>query len=271
MKRRLATLQAAELLAPQRLFPTPLYTFQHVLTQEVAYHSLLKSTRQYYHARIAQVFVGQFPETARTQPELLAHHYTEAGHHEQAFGYWQRAGEHAIQRSAHVEAVTHLSRGLEILRVLPDTPARAQSELRLLTRLWLALAATQGYAAPELAQVNARMRALCQQVEEPTILLGALGGLWTFYLARAEVHAAHELAEQTLTLAQRVRRPESAIWSRAPVSPRRPFLWGHVMLGQTLLVLGDFPRAREHAELGMAVYAPQLHRPQVALAQQDPG
>jgi predicted ATPase len=268
---QLATLQAAELLAPQRLFPTPLYAFQHVLTHEVAYQSLLKSTRQHYHARIAQVLAGRFPETARTQPELLAHHYTEAGHHEQALGYWQRAGEHATQRSAHVEAVAHFSRGLEILQALPDTPARAQAELRLLTRLRLALATTQGYAAPELAQVHARMRTLCQQVEEPTILLGALGGLWTFYLAQAEVRTAHELAEQTLNLAQRARRPESAIWSRAPVSPRRPFLWGHVMLGQTLLVRGDFRRAREHAELGMAVYAPQLHRPQVALAQQDPG
>ena len=98
-------------------------------------------------AQIAQVLSGQFPETARIQPELLAHHYTEAGHHEQALGYWQRAGEHATQRSAHVEAVAHLSRGLEILRALPDTPARAQSELRLLTRLRLALAVTQGYAA----------------------------------------------------------------------------------------------------------------------------
>ena len=271
VQRQLATLQTAELLAPQRLFPTPLYVFQHVLTQEVAYHSLLKSTRQHYHAWIAQALAGQFPETARTQPELLAHHYTEAGHHEQALGYWQRAGEHATQRSAHVEAVAHLSRGLEILKALPDTPARAQAELRLLTRLRLALAATQGYAAPELAQVHARMRTLCQQVEEPTILLGALGGLWTFYVARAELHTAHALAEQVLTLAQQVRRPESAIWSRAPISPRRPFLWGHVMLGQTLLALGEFARAREHAELGIAVYAPHLHRPQVTLVQQDPG
>ena len=271
LQHQLAALQAAELLAPQRLFPAPLYAFQHVLTQEVAYQSLLTSTRQYYHARIAQVLAGQFPETAGTQPELLAHHYTEAGHIEQALGYWQRAGEHATQRSAHVEAMAHLTRGLELLRALPDTPARAQSELRLLTRLRLALAVTQGYAAPGLAQINARMRALCQQVEEPTILLGALGGLWTFYLARAEVHTAHELAQQVLTLAQHVRRPGSAIWSRAPVSPRRPFLGGHAMLAQTLLVLGEFPRAREHAELGMAVYEPHLHRPQVALVQQDPG
>jgi DNA-binding winged helix-turn-helix (wHTH) protein/predicted ATPase/class 3 adenylate cyclase len=271
VQRHLTTFQAAELLTPTQLFPAPLYAFQHVLIQEVAYQSLLTRTRQQLHRQVAEVLTAHFPDTASTQPERIAQHYTEAGLYALAVPYWQRAGERASQRSAYVEAVSHLTKGLEILRTLPDTPARAQSELRLLTRLRVALAVSEGYAAPELASVNARMRALCQQVQEPTILLGALGGLWTFYLARAEVHTAHELAEQTLALAQQVRRPGSAIWSRAPVSPRRPFLWGHVMLAQTLLVLGEFPRAREHAELGMAVYEPQLHRPQVALAQQDPG
>jgi predicted ATPase/DNA-binding winged helix-turn-helix (wHTH) protein len=271
VQRHLTALQAAEMLTPLQLFPTPVYAFQHVLIQEVAYQSLLTRTRQQLHRQGAEVLTAHFPDTASTQPERIAQHYTEAGLSALAVPYWQRAGERASQGSAYVEAASHLTRGLELLRTLPDTPARAQSELRLLTRLRLALAVTQGYAAPELAQVHARMRALCQQVEEPTLLLGALAGLWTFYLARAEVHTAHELAEQTLTLAQQVRRPGSAIWSRAPVSPRRPFLWGHVMLGQTLLVLGEFARAREHAELGMAVYAPQLHRPQVALAPQDPG
>jgi DNA-binding winged helix-turn-helix (wHTH) protein/predicted ATPase/class 3 adenylate cyclase len=271
MQRHLAALQAAELLTPLQLFPAPLYAFQHVLIQEVAYQSLLVLTRQQLHRQVAEVLTTRFPEMVAAQPERVAQHYTEAGLHALAVPYWQRAGERASQRSAYVEAVSHLSKGLELLRALPDTPARAQSELRLLTRLRLALAVTKGYAAPELTEVHARMRALCQQVEEPTILLGALGGLWTFYLARAEVYTAYELAEESLTLAQRVRRPGAAIWSRAPVSPRRPFLWGHVMLGQTLLVLGEFSRAREHAELGMAVYEPHLHRPQVALVQQDPG
>ena len=271
MLRHLAALQAAELLTPLQLFPAPLYAFQHVLIQEVAYQSLLAHTRQQLHRQVAEVLTARFPEMVAAQPERIAQHYTEAGLYALAVPYWQRAGERASQRSAYVEAVSHLSKGLELLRALPDTPARAQSELRLLTRLRLSLAVTKGYAAPELAEVHARMRALCQQVEEPTLLLGALAGLWTFYLARAEVHTAYELAEESLTLAQRVRRPGSAIWSRAPVSPRRPFLWGHVMLGQTLLVLGEFSRAREHAELGMAVYEPHLHRPQVALVQQDPG
>ena len=78
--------------------------------------SLLKSTRQQYHQRIAQVLEAQFPETAETQPELLAHHYTEAGLIEQAVRYWQRAGQHASDRSAHLEAISHFTTGIELLR-----------------------------------------------------------------------------------------------------------------------------------------------------------
>jgi len=79
--------------------------FKHALIQEAAYQSLLRSTRQQHHQRIAQVLAAQFPETVATQPALLAHHYTEAGLHAQAVPYWQRAGQHAIAHSAHVEAV----------------------------------------------------------------------------------------------------------------------------------------------------------------------
>ena len=91
--------------------------------------SLLKSTRQQYHRQIAQVLAERFPETVETQPELVAHHYTEAGLIEQALPYWQQAGERASQRSAYVEAIAHLTKGLEVLKTLPDTPERAQQEL----------------------------------------------------------------------------------------------------------------------------------------------
>ena len=245
------------------------YTFKHALIQEAAYQSLLKRTRQQYHRQIAQALMERFPDTARQQPELLAYHYTQAQLYEQAVGYWQRAGEHAAQRSAHVEAMAHLTQGLDLLTTLPDTPKRAQDELTLLTRLRLSLAATKGYATPELAQVNSRMRALCQQVQEPTLLLGALTGLWSFYLARAELQTARELAEQVLTLAGGVQRP--SILPQGRVSPRRPYLWGHFMLGQTLLCLGELSRAREELDRARAVYDPQQHRPQVTLAEQDPG
>jgi len=155
-------LVAAEFLYQQGLSPQATYRFKHALTQEAAYQSLLRSTRQRYHQHIAQVLAEQFPETAETQPELLAHHYTEAGFTDQALGYWQRAGHRALARSANVEAIGHLTTGLALLATLPETPARAAQELLLLTTPGTALMATQGYASPEAGQIYARARALCQ-------------------------------------------------------------------------------------------------------------
>ena len=103
--------------------------FKHALIQDAAYQSLLKSTRQQYHKRIAQVLEARFPETAEMQPELLAHHYTEAGLAEPSVGYWQQAGERSVQRSAYVEAINYLTKGVEVLKTLPNTPERAQREL----------------------------------------------------------------------------------------------------------------------------------------------
>src|SRR5205823_7881470 len=129
----LAQLVEAELVTQRGLPPQATYTFKHALIQDAAYQSLLRSTRQQYHQRIAQVLAERFPETAETQPELLAHHYTEAGLGAQAVDYWQRAGQRAIQRSAHVEAISHLTRGLEVLAALPDSAERIQHELVLQT------------------------------------------------------------------------------------------------------------------------------------------
>src|SRR5215218_9335609 len=127
----LQQLVAAEFLYQQGLPPQATYVFKHALIQDAAYQSLLKSTRQQYHQRIAQVLEARFPDLRETQPELLAHHYTEAGRSQQAVGYWQRAGQRTLARSAHVEAVTHLTKGLEILKTLPDSPERTRQELDL--------------------------------------------------------------------------------------------------------------------------------------------
>src|SRR4029450_11495555 len=96
----------------QGMPPQAIYRFKHALIQEEAYQSLLRSTRQQHHQRIAQVLEAQFPDTAETQPELLAHHYTEAGLNAHAVPYWQRAGQRASERSAYVDALAHLTQVL---------------------------------------------------------------------------------------------------------------------------------------------------------------
>jgi tetratricopeptide (TPR) repeat protein len=243
----LPRLVEAELLYQMGTLPQTRYFFKHALIQDAAYQSLLRSKRQQYHQRIARVLEERFPETGETQPELLANHYTEAGLRGEAIAYWQRAGEKARQRSANVEAIGHLTKGLELLKTLPDTPERTQQELNLHTTLGPALVATKGYAAPEVEKAYTRARELCQQVGETPQLFPVLWGLWNFYLGRAECKTARELAEHLLTLAQSIR--DLAL-----------ILYAHDALGQTLYSMGEFVPARAHLEQGITLYDHQRHR-----------
>jgi predicted ATPase len=258
LRRGLQQLVEAEFLYQQGLPPQATYLFKHALIQEAAYQSLLRSTRQQYHQRIVQVLEARFPEICETQPELLAHHATEAGLHEQAIGYWQKAGYRAIERSANLEAIGHLTTGLEVLKTLPDTPERIQQALMLYTALGVPLRATKGLGAPEVGQVYARARELCQQVEETPQLVPVLRGLWEFYELQGELQTARELGEQLLTLAQRVREVEL-------------LLVAHNVLGDTLVWLGEFAGARAHLEQGMTLYHPQQHRSHAFLYGYDSG
>jgi predicted ATPase len=150
LQQALAQLMEAELLYQRGLPPHATYVFKHALIQDAAYQSLLKSTRQQHHQRIARVLEQLFSDTAATQPEVLAHHYTEAGLSAQAIPYWQQAGQHALQRSAPVEALAHLTQGLAVLTTLPETPERLQQELDLQVALGTALRTTKGNTAPEV-------------------------------------------------------------------------------------------------------------------------
>jgi len=257
LQRELSRLIEAEFLYQHGLPPQTMYTFKHALIQEAAYQSLLKRTRQQYHQHIVQILEARFLETVETQPELLAHHCTEAGLMESAIAYWQRAGERAVERSAHVEAVMHLTRGLEVLQTLPDTPERGQQELHLQTALGPALITTKGYAAAEVEHAYARARELCQQSGETPCLFSALRGLWVFNEARAELRTARGLGEHLLTLAQHLHDPMLLVEA-------------HRALGNTLFWLGELAAARTYLEQGMVLYDAQQHRSLAFLYGTDP-
>jgi tetratricopeptide (TPR) repeat protein len=220
--------------------PQATYTFKHALLQEAAYQSLLKSTRQQYHQHIAQVLAAQFPDLAETQPELLAHHSTEAGLAELAVGYWQQAGQKAHAQAAYVEAISHLTTGLEVLKTLPDTPARTQHELDLLLILGPAVGLAKGMASPEYEHVYVQAYALCQQLGDTPDLFSVLTGLRSLYLARGELQTARQYGEQALTLAQRLQDPARL---RA----------AHYTLGVALYNLGEITSAYAHFEQGMTL------------------
>jgi predicted ATPase len=242
----LGRLVEAEIVYRRGLPPQATYVFKHALIQDAAYQSLLKSTRQQYHQRIALVLEAQFPETIQTQPGLLAHHCTEAGLTEKAVHYWHQAGQNAIQRSAHVEAISHLRTGLALLQTLPETPERTRREVDILIVLGASLIATKGYGASEVEQTYSRAQHLCGHLENPQQRFPVLRGLWIYYLARSALQTAYTLSEQLLALAQQTQDPVML-----PLA--------HRAVGTTLFYLGATADAHTHFTQGIALYDPQQH------------
>jgi predicted ATPase/class 3 adenylate cyclase len=258
LRHGLHRLVAAEFLYQQGVPPQARYLFKHELIKETAYHSLLRSTRQQYHQRIAQVVEEHFPELCRTQPELVAQHYTAAGCPEQAVVYWQRAGEYASEHSAHLEAIRHVTTGIELLQRLPETSEHTQQALTLYIALGAALQITKGIGAPEAERAYAQARALCQQVGETPALAPVLFGLWRYYMRRPQLRTAREIGDSLLSLAQRAHDPALAVVA-------------HYALGVTWFYLGALPAARQHLEDGIASYMPEQRRTPAFRFGQDPG
>lgn len=226
-----------------------IYTFKHPLIRETAYQALLKSTRQVYHRRIATVLRQSFGDVVRVQPELVAYHYTEGELPERAIEFWQQAGQRAVERSANVEGVRHLTQGLTLLETLPESPARAARELVIQTTLGPALIATKGYAALEVEKTYTRARVLLDTMpnnERMPLRFPILFGLWLSYLVRAKLQTARELGEQCLVMAK---QQDNAVLE----------VEAHRALGATLYYLGKFKMARAHIEAGLSRYNPHQH------------
>jgi predicted ATPase len=182
----------------------------------------------------------------------------EAGLTEQSVAYWYKAGQSAIQRSAHVEAISHLRQGLELLTTLPDTPQRLQREVDMHITLGASLIATKGSAAPEVGETFTRARQSCQSLDDPHRLFPVLRGLVHYHNVRAKYQMAHALGEQLLTLAQHVQ--DTAM-----------FVAAHRALGTTLFWLGTVAAAHTHFAQGRALYDSQQHRAYAFLYGEDGG
>jgi predicted ATPase len=248
LQQELGKLVEADLLYQHGVPPQATYVFKHALLREAAYQSLLKSTRQQHHRKIAQVLAERFPDLTETQPELLAHHYTEADLLPQAVPLWLQAGHKAIQRFANEEAIAHLSRGRELVPLLPATPERIRQEIEICVTLGGPLIATKGYAAPEVAEVYTHARELSEQIGETPEAFPVLLGLLAFYVVRAELQIALALGKQALKIAERAQ-------------DRSLLLAAHTAIGVPLFWSGELMEARAHWEEGVALYQPQRDRP----------
>ncbi len=238
--------------------PMASYMFRNVLIQDAAYDSLLRSTRQQYHQRIATVLEAEFPDIVQQEPELLAYHYSRAGLPQSAISYWQIAGKMAFMASANEEAIAHLHSGLELINQLPENTERLQQELSLQTTLGKALIATKGYAAPEVEQVYSRSEELCQQLGTTRQLFSVLWGLFGYHAARAEYRLALEFASRLMGLARR--ENDSVLEMEA-----------HFTMGLALFYLGHLQAAQDHWQDANALYQTLSVSCQTCLTGQDVG
>lgn len=188
----LEQLMRSELIFRRSVNPHAVYTFKHALVRDAAYEGLLKSRRAQLHAALANAFEQIFPEIVEAQPEIVAHHLTEAGVAEKAVRYWLRAGTKAAQRSAHLEAIAHLQKGLDALHSLPSGPERVRTELDLVMAMGPCLIATQGPAGSDAIAIFTRARQLCERLGDPPEYLQVMFWLVTANVMRGELPLAQE-------------------------------------------------------------------------------
>jgi class 3 adenylate cyclase/predicted ATPase len=241
LQAELAKLVQAEILYPKGRPPRCTYIFKHALLEDALYNALVKSKRQQFHRRIAETLAARFPQTVETRPELLAHHFTEAGLPDQAIGYWLKAGLGSRERSANVEAIGHLKKGLELLGTLEESSERGSQELQFLSPLGTAYIAARGYAAPEVGPVFQRARELCERIGQPPQLFAIMWGTWVWHVVRADLRLCMDLAGEALELAERVNDP--GMLMEALFLP-----------AVTLVFRGEFAPARAHCARALAEY-----------------
>jgi predicted ATPase/DNA-binding winged helix-turn-helix (wHTH) protein len=232
------------------------YGFRHALYHEVISARISPGQRIYLHHHIGHRKERAYADQAPRIAAELAVHFEQAREIQRAVLYRHKAAETTLQRSAYTEAIAHLTQGLTLLNTLPNTPERAQHELTLTLALGGPLAVTQGYAAPEVAQVYTRARELYQQLGATAQLSPVAWRLWQFYVVRGELQTARELGEECLHLAG---------------DDVTSLLIAHYALAISLFYLGEFAPARRHAEQGTALYNAQHHHALASLYGYDPG
>ena len=235
LKHALAQLEQAELVFRRGEPPEAVYSFKHALVRDAAYESLLKSRRQQLHGQIARALEERFADIVASQPEIVAHHFTEAGLVDPALDYWLKAGNLALSRSANAEAVKHLGKGIELTQSQAPSAERVRKELDLSLALGPATAATEGYAAPETLRVFSHARDLLGDRGTPTEQMTVLWGVYLAHSMRAENIAAREVAYRCLALA--AEHEHSGMLALA-----------NRFMGQTLWMMGAFVDARFHLE-----------------------
>jgi class 3 adenylate cyclase len=229
--------------------PAAEYRFKHALVQDTAYGSLLRGPRQALHARIAAAMRERETPVAQSPPEVRAHHLAEAGEHEAAAAYWLDAGRRAAGRSANVEAVAHLTRGIAGLKGLPETSERRRQELTLQLALGPALMSASGFGAPQAVSAYERACHLAETVGDDRARFAAVWGSWlaTGQTYAPEVRGSREaLVDELFRVAERL--PDPGFRMQAHHSAWATVMWR-----------GKLVESREHVRQGLELFDRDRH------------
>jgi predicted ATPase len=257
LKHALAQLEQAGLVFCRGEPPEAVYSFKHALVRDAAYESMLKSRRQKLHGQIARGLEERFADIVVSQPEIVAHHFTEAGLVEPAIDYWLTAGQQAARRSANAEALNHLARGLELLPNIDDAKLRNKFELLLQTSLGHSLRAIKGWSIDSVKHAYTRALQLCKESGFDEHTLPAVFGLWTWNFLRAALREAHVLAEHLVNTAEKAGDTVFKVLA-------------HEALGFTLFAQGQFAPAHAALERSIGMCEDSKAVAYLDLSAQDP-
>jgi tetratricopeptide (TPR) repeat protein len=249
MTASLSQLVEAEIFYQRDLGKQSGYEFKHALIQDAAYESILKSRRQELHQKVAEVLEQQFAETTQTQPELLAHHYTEAGQPLKAIPIWLEAGQLASQKNAAFEANSHLEKGITLLPHVADEAQRNNLELDFRLILGGSYVVSHGFPHPKVKETFNRARDIAQSIEVNPKLALVLFNLLSYYFNTEDFKAHKALSDHMMKLAK---DPANGYWFE---------LFCHQILGVTRVIQGDFVAAKSNFERVLEMFNPSLPFP----------
>jgi len=233
------------------------YLFKHALVRDAAYESLLHRKRADIHARIAESMESMLPEVGTSQPELLAHHWSQAGQQWKASYYWLEAGRRANEQSASVEAESHLRRGLESLLNVEHSRERDARELEFQLALGNSLMALFGYGSEKVAVVYQRALELCDDLDDTDRRNLVRYGLWANFFSRSKLGPSLKLSTEIIDQAKASDDIESRIT-------------GHRLQALTLITMGQVEPAMPHLDVAIDLYDPTCHSHLAHVYSQDP-
>ena len=249
-------LTESELIFRRGTLPDATFVFKHALVQDAAYASLLKSRRQQLHADIAGALQELRQDLVETQPELLAHHFTQAGLAEPALEHWQAAANRAISRSANQEAIEQLDQALAQVALLPPGAARDKRELELHVLKLGPIFPIKGYGSPEVDEASTRALILGRTVGDNKTLFPTLYARWAFHYLRSNQKEMFDLSREYLDRANAAGDDAAC-------------MIGHRVHAVALLYRGDIESARDNAQQALQMYVPERHIPLVSRFGQD--